>query len=383
MPAATAFSSRIANLHSSPIREILSVIDRPGMVSFAGGLPALDTFPSLSLEGMPVSTLQYGASEGEPELRAMIADRMRAMGLDVGADQVMVVSGSQQGIDLVAKLFIDPGPRVALESPSYLAALQVFNFYGMQPVALDIDAPEAALTSGTQVPPLTYIIPTFQNPTGTCWTSEQREHLARVADETGTVVFEDDPYRDLVYDVVDRQPVCASLRKASWIYQGSFSKSLAPGLRVGFMVASPDLMPMLLHLKQASDLHTSRVSQWLILEQMKDAAEASRLQALAAHYRVKRDAFQNELLKHFDGLATWDLPPGGLFFWLRLAGDIDTSLLLDEAIRNNVAFMPGEPFFVDKALRYPALRLNFSHAAEADMQRGLQTLAGLLRERLR
>ncbi len=147
------------------------------------------------------------------------------------------------------------------------------------------------------------------------------------------------------------------------------------------MVASPDLMPMLLHLKQASDLHTSRVSQWLILEQMKDAAEASRLQELAAHYRVKRDAFQNELLKHFDGLASWELPPGGLFFWLRLAGDIDTSLLLDEAIRNNVAFMPGEPFFVDKAMRYPALRLNFSHAAEADMQRGLQTLAGLLRER--
>lgn len=382
MPAEPAFSSRIANLHSSPIREILSVIDRPGMVSFAGGLPAIDTFPNLSLDGMPVATLQYGASEGEPALRAMIAGRMQAIGLDVTADQVMVVSGSQQGIDLVAKLFIDPGTPVALESPSYLAALQVFNFYGMQPVSLEIDAPEKALASEAGTPPLTYIIPTFQNPTGSCWTREQREQLAQHADATGTVVFEDDPYRDLVFDTADRQPVCASLRKTSWIYQGSFSKSLAPGLRVGFMVASADLMPMLLRLKQASDLHTSRVSQWLILEQMKDAGETSRLVALAAHYRVKRDAFQAELLKHFEGLATWELPPGGLFFWLRLAGNIDTSALLDEAIRNHVAFMPGEPFFVDKATSYPALRLNFSHASDSDMQRGLQTLARLLRERL-
>ncbi|MGQ7848181.1 aminotransferase-like domain-containing protein [Granulosicoccus sp. 3-233] len=382
MSAEIAFSNRIANLRSSPIREILRVIDQPGMVSFAGGLPALDTFPSLSLDGMPVSTLQYGASEGEPALRSMIAQRMQGMGLDIPADQVMVVSGSQQGIDLVAKLFIDPGSRVALESPSYLAALQVFNYYGMQPISLNPDEPEMALATGTNSPPLTYIIPTFQNPTGNCWTGDQRERLAQLADETGTVVFEDDPYRDLVYDSVDRQPVCARLRKASWIYQGSFSKSLAPGLRVGFMVASADLMPFLLRLKQASDLHTSRISQWLILQQLQVADEASRLLLLAEHYRARRDAFQADLLKHFEGLAAWELPPGGLFFWLRLAGEIDTSLLLDEAIRRNVAFMPGEPFFIDQSTRYPALRLNFSHAADADRQRGLQTLAGLLRERL-
>lgn len=375
-------SSRVANLHSSPIREILSVIDRPGMVSFAGGLPSAESFPSLDLQGMPATTLQYGASEGEPALREEIARRMQAIGLDVDAEQVIIVSGSQQGIDLVGKLFIDAGTRVALETPSYLAALQVFDFYGMQPVPLDPEAPQEALTGDRQTPPLTYIIPTFQNPTGICWSAEQRRHLAQVADEAGTVVFEDDPYRDLVYDDVERTPVCASLRKASWVYQGSFSKSLAPGLRVGFMVASPDLLPLLLQLKQASDLHTSRVSQWLVLEQLRDPSQAARMSALAAGYGRKRDAFQSEMQRHFGNLATWEVPPGGLFFWLRLAGDIDTSALLQKAIGENVAFMPGEPFFVNKAERYPALRLNFSHAPQADMQRGLATLARLVGDQL-
>ncbi len=314
----TQFSKRISNLHSSPIREILAVIDQPGMVSFAGGLPSPDIFPTFDLHDMPQATLQYGASEGEPQLRDHIAADLQAMGLEVKSDQIIVLSGSQQGIDLVAKLFIDRGTYVALESPTYLAALQVFRFFGMRAVTLDAEAPEQVLALSKHKPSLVYVIPTFQNPTGMCWSRQQREHLATTADDSGVVIFEDDPYRDLVYEPVDHTPVCAHLRRASWIYQGSFSKSMAPGLRLGFLAASPDLVPWLVRLKQATDLHSSRVSQWLVLNQLRDPTRESQLKALALCYRVKRDYFQKVLLQHFNDLATWHVPKGGLFFWLRL-----------------------------------------------------------------
>ncbi len=372
-------SSRVAGLQGSPIREILAVIDRPGMVSFAGGLPAADTFPMFSLDEMPPAMLQYGPSEGEPLLRERLALDLQAMGLDVRPDQVLILSGSQQGIDLVAKLFVDAGTRVALETPSYLAALQVFRFLGMTPIALDPDAPERALGPAGGSPPLAYVIPTFQNPTGACWTASQRERLAAVADDNHTVVFEDDPYRDLVYDRVERTPVCAHLRRSSWIYQGSFSKSLAPGLRLGYLAASPDLMPWLVRLKQAADLHSSRVSQWLVLQQLDQADRPARLAALADRYRGQRDRFQSGLLEYFSELATWQVPAGGLFFWLRLERPIDTSALLASAIERQVAFMPGEPFFAGSSQRYPAIRLNFSHASDADARRGLATLSALIR----
>lgn len=373
-------SSRIHDLHSSPIRDILSVIDQPGMVSFAGGLPSADTFPDLALQGIPNRLLQYGPSEGEPELRRHIAGQLQALGLAVNEHQVIILSGSQQGIDLVAKLFVDTGTPVALESPCYLAALQAFRFFGLQAIPLDPDKPEHALFQGKQFPALAYINPTFQNPTGRCWTEEQRRQMADAADQTGTVIFEDDPYRDLVYDPVERTPVCAHLKQASWIYQGSFSKSMAPGLRIGFLAASEVLVPYLVRLKQAADLHSSRVGQWLVMSQLQQAGREHQLETLACRYREKRDRFQQLLCEHFDDLAHWELPSGGLFFWLRLKRPLDTSALLAKAIVNNVAFMPGEPFFIDSSSRYPAMRLNFSHADDDQMQRGLAVLADLTRE---
>jgi 2-aminoadipate transaminase len=377
--AAIRASIRTADLHSSPIRDILSVIDRPGMVSFAGGLPAPETFPPVSLDGMPASWLQYGPSEGEPVLRDRVAERLRALGLRCAPEQVLMLSGSQQGIDLVGKLFIDRGTPVAMESPTYLAALQVFRFYGVSPVTLDADNPSVALGGGAGRPAFAYLIPTFQNPTGRCWSAAQRDAMALAADRAGVPVFEDDPYRDLVFDDCDRSPVCARLQSAPWIYQGSFSKSFAPGLRLGFMAASPELVPWLVRLKQAADLHSSRVSQWLALAQLDDANRPARMAALADTYRARRDGFQQSLQRHFTGLADWSSPPGGLFFWLRLARRIDTSALLAAAIARNVAFMPGEPFFADPAIAYPALRLNFSHASPAAADQGLARLAELVR----
>lgn len=372
------FSARTRDLYASPIREILAVVDRPGMISFAGGLPALDSFPDFSLEGMPQAVLQYGASEGEWELRQRIAADLYERGLSCTAEQVLLLSGSQQGIDLVAKLFVDPGTAVAVESPTYLAALQVFRFFGARFLSYDVDALEASRWRREQ-PAFVYAIPTFQNPSGRCLDAGQREALAAACDASDTPLFEDDPYRDLVYDPCERTPVCARLRKASWIYQRSFSKSLAPGLRLGYLVASPELLPLLTRLKQAADLHSNRISQWLVLRQLQDAGHAQRLHELAGKYRQRRDAFDAALRRHFGDLARWQTPPGGLFFWLTLNRRIDTRLLLPEAIEAGVAFMPGEPFLPVDVESCGQLRLNFSHASEAQADIGLEKLASLLR----
>ena len=379
MPAQAALSRRVADLHASPIREILAVVDRPGMISFAGGLPAPDSFPAWQIDGIPPSLLQYGPSEGEPELREAVAADLAAIGLKCTPDQVLILSGSQQGIDLVAKLFIDPGSMVALESPTYLAALQVFRFFGARFCPLDPLRPGSAWAAGA-APAFVYAIPTFQNPTGRCYSSAERAALAGACDEHGTVLFEDDPYRDLAYDAVDRVPVCARLRKARWIYQGSFSKSLAPGLRLGFLVASPELVPHLVHLKQAADLHSSRISQWLVLEQLRDPRREERRADLVACYRRKRDDFHAALQSHLGSLANWQLPPGGLFFWLTLNASQDTRTLLPEALRRGVAFMPGESFYPDHPGTQGSLRLNFSHADAPLRERGLAILAALLTE---
>jgi len=372
------FSVRTRDLHASPIREILSVVDRPGMISFAGGLPAMDSFPRFDLEAMPQAMLQYGPSEGEWELRARVADELQARGLRCSAEQVLILSGSQQGIDLVAKLFIDPGTVVAVESPTYLAALQVFRFFGAQFLAFEADAPDVQAWRHAQ-PAFAYTIPTFQNPSGRCLDAAERAALAAACDEARVPLFEDDPYRDLVYDPCERTPVCAHLERAPWIYQGSFSKSLAPGLRLGYLAASPELLPFLTRLKQAADLHSNRVSQWLVLQQLNDSGCEQRLRNLARQYRERRNSFEGALQRHFADLAVWQMPPGGLFYWLTLKRRIDTRRLLPLAIAEGVAFMPGEPFFPAAMESSGQLRLNFSHASEEQADVGLARLAALVR----
>ncbi|MHB1756454.1 MAG: aminotransferase class I/II-fold pyridoxal phosphate-dependent enzyme [Leptospirillum sp.] len=292
-------SVRMRDLHSSPIRETLSVIDKPGMISFAGGLPSSETFPTM--DSIPEDWMQYGASEGEKDLRTCIARRLGASGLSCSPEQVLILSGSQQGIDLVAKLFIDSSTPVAVESPTYLAALQVFRFFGARMVSIDLRHPERSILSKDR-PAIAYVIPTFQNPTGHCYSSPERDALARQCDEAGVPVFEDDPYRDLVYDDCNRTPVCAMIKRAPWIYLGSFSKILAPGLRLGFLVASTDLMPYLIRLKQAADLHSNRLGQRFVLDQLQSPQFEKRIERIAAFYRSKRDAFGESLSRHLGGV---------------------------------------------------------------------------------
>jgi len=369
-------STRTADLQASPVREMLNVALRPGVISFAGGLPAAETFAGLGVPAPPRALLQYGPTEGEPELRARIAQELSALGIDTAPDRVLLLSGSQQGIDLAAKLIIDAGAPVAVEAPAYLAALQVFRFFGARFDVLDRTDPAAGWASAP--PRLAYVTPTFQNPTGDCWSAEERFAFARACEAHDVVIFEDDPYRDLAYEPCERRPACAGI-EGSFIYQGSFSKTVAPGLRLGFLTASQDLFPYLVRLKQAADLHTNRLSQWMVLQYLNAPDRAQRMGQVTAFYRDRRDAFEVGLQRHLGGMADWRTPPGGLFFWVTLSGGIDCKALLARALGRNLVFTPGGHFMVDGGAT-SSMRLNFSHAAPDAAEQGLQILGELVRE---
>ncbi|MFO1390533.1 PLP-dependent aminotransferase family protein [Cellvibrio sp.] len=384
-------SERITRLTSSLVREILAAAQAPGMISFAGGLPSAEAMPLLrdmphSHDWMSPVFQQYGQSEGEPILRARLADWLAECGMQVSPQQTLVLSGSQQGIDLAAKLFVDPGTPMLCEAPTYLAALQAFQLFGANCLGLPLtdDGIDPALLAQmieTHKPRAIYLIPTFQNPSGHCYSAENRRALAEVLDHYALPLIEDEPYRELMYDEVDRTPICSLLKRAPWIYLGSFSKTLWPGWRVGFLAASSDLFPHLLRLKQAGDLHTNRPGQIRVANWLACNERHQDLMNLRNTYRTKRDAMNNALTTTFGHLADWETPAGGLFFWLKLRNAKDTRPLLKIALEHNVVFMPGEAFYpASGEPAFGTMRLNFSHANADDMKKGLATLAKIFEE---
>ncbi|KIK86960.1 PLP-dependent aminotransferase family protein [Pseudomonas sp. W15Feb9B] len=380
-----AFSERVSRLKSSLIREILAAAQRPEVMSFAGGLPAEAMLPKVEWADMPLALGQYGMSEGEPALREALAAQARALGLACTASQVLVVSGSQQTLDLAAKLYIDRGTEILLEAPTYLAALQIFQLFGADclTVPQESDGPNLAqLRSRLEQhrPAFIYLIPTFQNPSAVRYSEAKRAAVAALLDEFGVTLIEDEPYRELTFDGGSAKPIAGRLQKASWIYTGTVSKTLLPGLRVGYLIASPDLFPHLLKLKQSADLHTNRIGQWQALQWIGGEKYQQYLGELRGFYRQRRDAFQAALETHFADLADWNAPQGGLFFWLTLKQPLDTRTLLNEALANDVAFMPGEPFFPEPDKNLGHLRLNFSHIDPARLDEGLKRLAAVVRQ---
>lgn len=379
-----AFSERVTRLKSSLIREILAAAQRPEVMSFAGGLPAAEMLPKVEWADMPVSLGQYGMSEGEPELREALAAEARALGVPCTASQVLVVSGSQQTLDLAAKLFIDKGTEILLEAPTYLAALQIFQLFGADclSVPLTPEGPDLAAMRKTleqSKPAFAYLIPTFQNPSAVRYSEESRDAVAALLDEFQVTLIEDEPYRELTFDGGNAKPIVSRLQKTSWIYTGTVSKTLLPGLRVGYLIASPDLFPHLLRLKQSADLHTNRLGQWQALQWIGTPHYREHLVELRDFYRGRRDAMQAQLEQHFSDIATWEVPQGGLFFWLTLKQPFDTRSILNEALAENVAFMPGEPFFADPDANPGYVRLNFSHIGPERLGEGLQRLAKVIR----
>ncbi|MBC7940384.1 MAG: PLP-dependent aminotransferase family protein [Chitinophagaceae bacterium] len=388
---------RAERLNPSTIREILKITERPGIISLAGGLPSADTFPVAALaeatarvlREQPREALQYAASEGHGPLREWVAAEMAAHGLQVDASQVLITTGSQQGLDLVGKLLIDPGSTVAVEAPTYLGALQAFAPYEPEfsEVEGDDDGPLPEALKRVQRAAggarFVYLLPNFQNPTGRCLSATRRLALVSAAAEVGLPIVEDNPYGDLWFDAPPPPPLSASAgvgNSGGAIYLGSFSKVLAPGLRLGYLIAPTRLYPKLLQAKQAADLHTPSFNQRVVYEIVKNGFLAQHVPTIRALYRAQRDAMQAALAKHMPPGCRWVTPTGGMFFWLELPRALDATVLLPRAVQAGMAFVPGAPFFIGAADAHAhTLRLSFVTVPPARIEAGVAALAGVLK----
>jgi 2-aminoadipate transaminase len=386
-------SERARKLTSSAIREILKVTERPEVISFAGGLPSPATFPveemrvacDRILRDSPAAALQYSATEGYLPLREWVAQRYSVNGASIRPSQVLITTGSQQALDLLGKVLIDPASRVLVETPTYLGALQSFSMYepnyvqvptdehGLIPSSLD-----ATLTAGAR---LLYAQPNFQNPTGRRLSLERRTALAAFAQHAGFPVIEDDPYGALDYAGAPL-PTMLSMAPDHIVHLGSFSKVLSPGMRVGYIIAPEELHFKLVQAKQATDLHTPSLTQRIVYEVVKDGFLETHIPKIRALYRDQCAAMLASLEQHMPAGVEWNRPEGGMFVWVKLPkhGDkhIDTMKLLEQSIEQHVAFVPGGPFFANEA-EHNTLRLSFVTVPPAKIDEGVAKLGALIR----
>ena len=384
----TLFSGRARAIQSSAIREILKVTERPEVISFAGGLPAPETFPVKEtlaamervLTGCGREALQYSTTEGFAPLREWIAARNSTPEAPVHPDQVLMVSGSQQGLDLLAKVLIDPGDTVLVETPTYLGALQAFSLFEPKYVSIPSDGdglmPET-MDGSLRGAKFLYCLPNFQNPTGRLLAEERRYRLAEKARELDLLILEDDPYGELSY-AGDTPRTIRSLAPERTVYMGSFSKVLAPGLRLGYVIAPLALRSKLVQAKQATDLHTATLSQMAVYEVVKDGFLDSHIPTIRTLYRDQCAAMLAALKRHMPDGVRWNTPRGGMFLWAELPRGMDASALLKRAVENNVAFVPGAPFYAANPVG-ETLRLAFVTVPPARIEEGVERLAGLIR----
>ena len=384
---------RAERLNPSTIREILKITEQPGIISLAGGLPSADTFPvqamrdatATVLRDCPREALQYAASEGFAPLREWVAAEMATHGLDCDAGQVLITTGSQQGLDLVGKVLIDPGSRVAVESPTYLGALQAFAPYEPEFVAVegDADGPLPDELQRARGARFLYLLPNYQNPTGRCLPAGRRLALVDGARELELPIVEDNPYGDLWFDAPPPPPVSARAGvgdAGSAISLGSFSKVLAPGLRLGYVIAPRRLYPKLLQAKQAADLHTPGFNQRVVHEVIRNGFLREHVPTIRARYKAQRDAMQAALLQHLGDLpgCRWQPPVGGMFFWLELPRHLDATALLPRAVAAGMAYVPGNTFYPHGGHAH-TLRLSFVTVAPELIAQGVAALAGVLK----
>ncbi|HEY8540344.1 MAG TPA: PLP-dependent aminotransferase family protein [Steroidobacteraceae bacterium] len=376
-------SQRAQKLTSSAIREILKVTERPEVISFAGGLPSPATFPVDRLSAAcqevlakaPSAALQYGPTEGYLPLREWVAARHA-----VDVDNVLITTGSQQGLDLLGKVLIDVGSRVLVETPTYLGALQAFSL--SEPRFVSVSSDDDGIVLEALAPELArrarffYCLPNFQNPTGRRMPGARRQALARIADDAGLLLIEDDPYGELSYSG-ERLPTLHSLNPDGVVYLGSFSKVLAPGLRVGYLIAPKPLLRKLVQAKQAADLHTPSFNQRVVHEAVKDGFLDAHIPTIRALYASQCRAMLEALSRHFPRTVTWNRPAGGMFIWVKLPEHIDAMALLDKAVVANVAFVPGAPFFANEPQRN-TLRLSFVTVPTDKIEEGIARLGRLI-----
>jgi 2-aminoadipate transaminase len=379
---------RAERMNPSIIREILKVTERPGIISLAGGLPSPDSFPVEAmreaservLRDTPREALQYAASEGYAPLREWVAEQMTAQGLPTEAGQVLITTGSQQGLDLVGKVLIDAGSTVAVEAPTYLGALQAFAPYEPELVTVpcDDDGPIPAQLGTAQGARFLYLLPNFQNPSGRCMSALRRAQLADAAAAMGLPIVEDNPYGDLWFDAAPPPPLAAR-HPGNSVYLGSFSKVLAPGLRLGYVIAPSVLGPKLLQAKQAADLHSPGFNQRVVHEVIRHGFLRDHVPTVRARYKAQRDAMRAALERSMPAGCRWNVPAGGMFFWVELPAGVDALALLPKAVERGVAFVPGAAFYADHP-RPNTLRLSFVTAPPAQIAHGIDLLAQALKE---
>lgn len=393
------FSNRMQKAKASEIREILKLTTQPEIISFAGGLPAPELFPveamikasAKVLEENGRAAMQYGPTDGHKPLREHIAKDMQSRGVDAKPEDILVLSGSQQGLDFSGKVFLDKGDAVFVESPSYLGALNAMRMYECEFVAVDTDRGgmvlsdlEAKIEKARKeghTPKLVYVIPDFQNPSGKTWTRERRQGLYDIAVKQNLVIIEDNPYGALRFEGEVIPPIKAFDKDGRVVFLGTFSKTFTPGLRLGWACASPDLLSKYNISKQAADLQASTISQMQLAQFLDDNDFEAHVKHLREVYKGRRDLMVESMKKYFPESAKYIVPEGGLFMWVEVPENVDTKDLLAKAIEEKVAFVPGASFYPD-GNKHNCMRLNYSNMPDDRIVEGIKRLGKLLKEEI-
>ncbi len=387
------FSRRALMTKSSIIRETLKITQKPGVISFGGGLPAPELFPREELAEATRKVLmekgdralQYGTTEGYYKLRELIAQRLSRQNINVSPDEIMITGGSQQGLDMCGRVFLDWGDVVVCARPTYLGAIQAFNAYFPKYATLPSDD-DGMTVDGlreileTQNPKMIYLVPTFQNPDGRTIPLERRRKILELAREYNVPVIEDDPYSELCFEG-EVPPAMKSLDPDVVIMLGTFSKLLAPGLRIAWLVAPPDAIDRFVKMKQGADLHTNTFAQYVIYEFAKDGRLDEHIARVKKLYHKRRNVMVEAMRHYFPEGVKFTEPNGGLFLWVELPEGIDTMELLPKAVEKNVAYIPGSAFFPDGGGNN-TMRLNYSKPTEAEIEEGIKRLAEVFKEAL-
>ncbi|MDX8046375.1 PLP-dependent aminotransferase family protein [Gracilibacillus sp. S3-1-1] len=384
------FSERVKYLKSSAVRDILKIINEGNIISFAGGLPEEKLFPVEAVDKAfhkAITTnkkaLQYGETEGVPELKQLLAERMKQKGLHRSPDDILITSGSQQAIDLFSRVMFNKGDVILTENPTYLAALQVFESYETNVIAVDSDEDGMVIADleakiEKYKPKCIYVVPTYSNPTGKVWSLERRKRLLELAKKYHVVIFEDDPYGELQFDDNEQPPAIASLDTNGLVlYTSTFSKTVVPAVRIGWIVGPHQIIRIMAQAKQATDLHTNSIGQYALVHLLRDFDIEGHIQTIRRTY-YERMLVMKRLLESadIDGLE-YIVPKGGMFFWVKLPEHVNTTELLKEAVDEGVAFVPGAPFYVSNP-EQNTLRLNFTNAEPSLIEEGMKRFLKVL-----
>lgn len=394
------FSKRANRLRSSEIRELLKLTQIPGMISFAGGLPNPKAFPvdiihkciDDTFKKNSQQALQYGTTEGVTKLRRVLAERMRkTRDINCELHDILITSGAQQALSLAALVFIDPGDTYLTSVPAYLGAVQAFHAYEancesipMDEEGIDLDSLRRNLERLRRTgiyPKFFYTVPTFQNPSGETMSLNHRKELLDIASEYDFLIIEDDPYGDLIFEGEQIPPIKSLDKRGRVVYLSTFSKILAPGFRLGWIVASKDILDKFVLAKQATDLCTNVFSQYVAYEYVNGGHLDEQVKTIKTLYKHKRDVMLSALKKYFPEEVKWTLPKGGMFIWISLPKMIDTRLMFQKALSKKVAYVVGEAFFPEGG-NYHSMRLNFSYSDDDTIKEGIKRLAEVIKEEL-